>query len=266
MSIIEISQAHKEAFERKRETCKARAIDFDFTLEEFDIFLKLKKRLVCAYSGQPFVDRHNHPNSPTVERINNHKSYSVENCVWVTSKMNEIKAKYIENERSMKGVGDNIVHSVQRINKILNNQGAFDEMMKPYRKAYEILSVRAQEKLEKEKKMIAHNKSKKAEIEREVAKSYYQFSSQLAEIGVPLEMTMPEYRRKLLVKTCRLTGRELPKDLNERTLFVADKTAPVTAHNVKTTTKEMQKALDTFTASAKISPKIMTKIAKEMLR
>lgn len=266
MSIIEISQKHKEAFERKLKSCKERAIDFDFTLEEFDIFLKLKNQVTCAYSNQSFVDRPNHPNSPTIERIDNRKSYNKYNCVWVTKKNNEYKATYIEKGKSMRDVGDIIINSVHRVNKILNNPKTFDEMMKPYLKAYETLSVQSQENIEKDNNKIAQDKRKKAKVEREVAKSYYQFSSQLAEMGIPLEMTIPEYRRKLLIKICRLTGRELPKDLNERTLFIVDKTLPITTHNVKTTTKEVQKALDTFITSAKIESKTMIKIAKEMLR
>ncbi|QXN60092.1 hypothetical protein KUA24_25 [Vibrio phage HNL01] len=271
MSVITPTELER-MWEQKKESSAKRLIPFTLTLEEYTALYKMRSVLRCFYTDMKFDMRDkNSPNYPTLERIKDHgegSGYEVGNVVFVTSDANKLKNTFIESENSLKGVNQETQNKVRRIKKVCDNPVMIAERLKPYTEIFDNVHRRLQDKLDKITKV--ENKKKqitaqqKSTQEREVAKSYFQFSSQLAELGVTLEMSMPEYRRKLLVKTCRLTGRELPLDLNERTLYVVDKTAPIVPSNVRTTTKIMQNALDTFTTSANIDAKVMIKMAKEI--
>ena len=97
---MEIPNYIKEAYNNKRQSCITRAISFDFTLEEFYAFHKLKESVTCFYSNRQFNSNKPKKGSlfddrPTIERVDDSGGYSLMNCVWTTSTMNNLKNDYI---------------------------------------------------------------------------------------------------------------------------------------------------------------------------
>lgn len=75
-------------YRNKIASSKQRGIDFDLTLEEFKVYWSLPNG-VCDYTGVPFqVKGHN---APSLERIDKHKGYTVDNCCMVTVRANSLK-------------------------------------------------------------------------------------------------------------------------------------------------------------------------------
>lgn len=67
-------------------------------------------------------------------------------------------------------------------------------------------------------------------------------------------------------KQCWLTKRPLPSKLEERSLFVIDKTQPVAGSNVVVTTKTMQQALGALQGSCKMTTKTIQVLGKNLIK
>lgn len=85
-------------YANKVASCKRRGITFDLTLEQFKIYLSLPNK-VCDYTGESFGKA---PDSPSLERIDKHKGYSVDNCCMVTSRANQLKDVIVDEKGTAK--------------------------------------------------------------------------------------------------------------------------------------------------------------------
>jgi hypothetical protein len=80
---------------------KHRIIDFDITIEEaWELFIKQQK--VCFYTGEPLCfskgRRDKKLQTASLDRIDNTKGYSIENCCWVHKRINKLKGDFTEAE------------------------------------------------------------------------------------------------------------------------------------------------------------------------
>ena len=81
------------SYESKRNNALKRGIEFTLTQHEYDILhaIGLHRESRCAYTGQPFIHKSNHKFSPTIERMDDRKGYTFDNCIVVTKYANQIK-------------------------------------------------------------------------------------------------------------------------------------------------------------------------------
>jgi hypothetical protein len=88
-------------YHTKKNSTKQRGITFDLTLEQFKVYWSLPTG-VCAYTGMPFSGSGTSPNAPSLERIDKHKGYSVDNCCMVTVRANQLKDVIVDENGSTK--------------------------------------------------------------------------------------------------------------------------------------------------------------------
>lgn len=80
--------------------CKSveRGIEFNLTFRQYE---KIMSRKTCYYTGVKFkygqVDGRPHPHSPTLDRIDSTKGYTVDNTVRCTHEVNQAKNILLEN-------------------------------------------------------------------------------------------------------------------------------------------------------------------------
>ena len=77
----------------KKSKTKQRGIAFDLSEEEYDFFMQLKddRTSRCAYTNKTFIFKDNHPQQPSLERLDDRGPYSLTNCVVVTRDANQLK-------------------------------------------------------------------------------------------------------------------------------------------------------------------------------
>ena len=247
------------SYNKKKEQSEKRAIDFTFTLEEWKTFIRLKYRLTCAYTNQKFVHKGDDKFNPTIERINEGGSYSPENAIWVTKQINGLKNTYMELGKSQKGLGTNEIGLLHRVQKILNKSDGVEQIMKPYKVAYDNLTQKLSEthevkmkdleeqriKLDKEvaEKAVQAAKVDKINQQRMLATHYLRISDQFQDLGLLFDVDIKNFRDMMRIKNDKITGKTF-SSMKDKFIFVVDKSKPITKDNCLVVAESTQKALD----------------------
>ena len=253
-----------DQYENKKASCIPRAISFDFTLEEYYRFCKLKESVNCFYSNKQF--EYDAPkkgqlwdNRPTIERLDDSKGYSLSNCVWCTQSCNMLKNNYFQLGHNIEDADLAYRSVIARIGKLLSNTEALREAQKPY------LSLGDTLHQENMKAAQAHRELQEKLEEVYLAEMYSKFGKQLLiDLKVNMELTFSEFKRTITRKKCEVTKRPLPEDVRERALWIKDKTAKVDLSNLICTTVVMSEALDTFSVKADLSHDMMCQLFKKI--
>ena len=119
-------------YQNKKNNTKQRGIDFDLTLEQFKLYWSLPNG-VCDYTGEPFKGSGTDPNAPSLERIDKHKGYSIDNCCMVTCRANQLKDIIVDENGTtklslkdlevLKSIADKIKHPETLTNPYLKLMG-----------------------------------------------------------------------------------------------------------------------------------------------
>ena len=257
---MEIPNYIKEAYSNKKQSCVARAISFDFTLEEFYAFHKLKESVTCFYSNRQLNSNKPKKNAlfddrPTIERVDDSQGYSLYNCVWVTSLMNNLKNDYIFLNADDSRADSSYKSYIARIRKILSQDWRNLPQYAPY--------LKLQTGLENEniKAAKAHTVKQGRLKEAYLCDMYATLAKQLlVELQADFDMSFGEFKRQMTVKRCKLTKKELPEDVRKRSLWIKNKRLTVNTDNVICTTTELADALDTFSVNADLDYETMGKL------
>ena len=92
---------------QKKAEAKRRNIPFTLTEEQWDFLIKIKEdaNTKCAYTGQTFIFKQNHPQCASLERMEDRVEfkdgkwtggYSFCNVVWVTLESNQVKDRFLD--------------------------------------------------------------------------------------------------------------------------------------------------------------------------
>jgi hypothetical protein len=96
---------------QKKAEAKRRGIPFTLTEEQWDFLIKIKEdaSTKCAYTGQTFIFKQNHPQCASLERMEDRVEfkdckwtggYSFCNVVWVTLESNQVKDRFLDKKES----------------------------------------------------------------------------------------------------------------------------------------------------------------------
>ncbi len=255
MTKILTEESIKHAYTRKATSCQSRLIDFSLSYEYYRALMKARSTMVCFYSQKPFdMRKTGGDNYPSLERINNSKPYSVDNTVLCSVRCNRLKAKYIENGHSMKGLSDSDIGMIQRIRKMDESNLPKEEGMKIYQEIFDKVEERKQEieqKVKKaEQKVIKQTEEEKqAKIaqkfkeQQHFAKYYHQKAEEFSKLGVVMQISIKEMRDILRITKDAIT-KEPFNDIWDKHLWVVDKTKPITRGNCKIVKLSTQESLD----------------------
>ena len=92
---------------QKKAEAKRRGIPFTLTEEQWDFLIKIKEdaSTKCAYTGQTFIFKQNHPQCASLERMEDRVEfkngqwtggYSFCNVLWVTLESNKTKDRFLD--------------------------------------------------------------------------------------------------------------------------------------------------------------------------
>ena len=238
----------QEFYQQKKSQAEKRNLDFNFTEIEFKHFYDLKNKVKCFYSDQEFVHVTNDNKSPTMERIDEHLPYSLDNCVWVTKETNNMKQTFIENEKSPSILNQDNKRKLTRIKKLLNSPNTLQKKKEEY-----LLPIRERIKQENLEATRLRKELERQSKEVELAGMYNEFGKLCLDNNVKMPLRFSDYKRTLTRVNCQITGEPLPEKLSERSIWVMDKTLPVSKDNILCTTKDIQNGLDMFEVNSKLS-------------
>ena len=96
---------------QKKAEAKRRGIPFTLTEEQWDFLIEIKEdpNTKCAYTGQTFIFKQNHPQCASLERMEDRVEfkdgkwtggYSFCNIVWVTLESNQVKDRFLDKKES----------------------------------------------------------------------------------------------------------------------------------------------------------------------
>lgn len=126
----------KQKWERKADSSTKRGIDFNITLEEWEVLWGLRNSVKCGYSNKVFnLLNINSDYYPSLERIDNTKPYTYQNVIWVGVLVNKLKARHVEEGVPTTQLKQEFISLVNRIKRIINNKSSLDRVREPYDKA-----------------------------------------------------------------------------------------------------------------------------------
>jgi len=263
----------KDMYEKKKSQAAQRGIDFLFTQDEYVAFYNLRNTERCFYTNSHFKlvkagGGAGIPNNyPTAERIDESKPYSKENCVWVTLHSNKVKARFIEQQESTKGQGSGSgnIRTLNKIKKVLANPEAMASKMQPYWDAYTEVRLKsislAEENL---KAMQEQQEKKKAEEEKAALQDkffqevlfsdyYSRIAKGFMEKSVLCQITIGDMKKMVVRCNRDMITCDVFDSLDDKHLWVVDKTLPVTKENVKVVKESTKIALDSLISEGNLA-------------
>lgn len=258
-----ISDQVKSIYNRKKESATSRSIQFELTLEEFARFWSARDSFKCAYSGKdmkPNVSS-DHDLYPTIDRVDNNKSYNRFNIVWCTNGAHDVKTRYIENGESLPTGALTLIKHKHHIDKVLGM--GFDEMMRPYQEVWAELDKELEVEAAHQKKV--DEGKKKVEKDIVIADMYVNYSRDIKNAGGDFLLTLSDFKKEITKKCCALTGMELPDGLPSRTLWIRDLTQEVSLGNVMVVNVKTQEALDHLRGSCKMKEEDLVMLGKGLV-
>jgi len=261
---------YETAYNNKVESCKKRLITMGLSKAEYIALLRARPNMKCFYTGEEFVLNQgtNHPNYPTLDRIDNTKGYVENNIVLCLNKCNELKNKYIESNKSRKSVSHKDMFMLTRIEKSLSMKVGWDEKLAEYS---EIFCKARESDLEKKNKVVKDKMKllRKEAVERQkrevqLTTGFAQTCKQFEEYGKVFGISFKEYRDLNRRQNCSISGMSL-KEFSDRSFFIKDKTVDViTKSDVLLVHKDVQQGLDHITKGDNNIVKSLMRNAKKL--
>lgn len=264
----------KKRFKSKRQDCNKRNLEFEFTYEDFYKFCRyLDEHPICAYTGEKLTSVSDRKNSASIERVDGSKGYSIENCVWTTTRANQLKGVWDARSKMVSAsftkpqlvLMDKIFQA--DIKSELNNIYKFVKEVE-----YKMTTTATNNVETKEQNQISDAKDQNENsnciniysVNEDVnlAVSYAQFAEHCHQ-HVDFLLSFNEYKKLMSRKKCQLTMQNFDEE-HKRSLFVIDKTQPVVVSNLLTVDLKLRHNLDSFIGKTKLNNKQLKRIFKNL--
>ena len=263
-------------YKTKMLNAKNRNIEFLLTEEEYNLLYSIGRSSQgrCAYTNQKFLTtRPEHPQYPTIERMDPNGPYSLENCVIVTTEANRAK-NYIDSGSFPSDTNQHLNNLCNRLRTMTEDsnwkQTIWDAQVKP--QLYKLKNKPVQTtKIKQEEQEMSQtqtnnfiaNKNIDFNQDLEYAYNYAKLGKTLNAAGVIFELSFNEYKSFMQKKTCQLTGKAFEEN-DIKSLYFKDKSLPACKANCLVTTKTIQEALDTMLVSVKLNKSELNKLFKNL--
>lgn len=247
---------YTNAYANKVKNTAERGIEFKIDEQTYIQLLMSRHLMTCMYTGRKFVmDKgSNHPDYPEMDRVDPNRGYEIGNIVFVGRHAHGLKTKYIELERSSKGISHKDAQTLRQIEKTLGMPTVLEG-----RKAIildiadKVAAHQVEEQQRKEKQVASEEEARILEQERnrkehfknqnDIAAGFTKFFTMFDRLGATFELTIKEFRDKFRRNTCAVTGIEFDS-YEDKWLWVIDLTLPITASNIVVCKKEVSESLD----------------------
>lgn len=260
MTFTPSKQDYANAYANKVRNTKERGIEFNLTERQYISFLMSRHTMKCMYTNRPFVmDKgSNHPDYPELDRVDPNRPYELGNVVFVGRYVHGLKTKYVELERSIKGLSQKDAQIYRTICKTLEMRSVLEERMQPLYEITEKLEMheakeaeqREKEQQEKQNQEILDQEERRRAMyksQHDIAAAYSKFFMMFDRLQITFELTIKEFRDKFRRTTCSVTGVEFDS-YEDKWVWVIDLTLPVTASNIVVCKKEASESLDRIRA------------------
>ncbi len=274
----------KKRFKSKRQDCNKRNLEFEFTYEDFYKFCRyLDEHPICAYTGEKLTSISDRKNSASIERVDGSKGYSIENCVWTTTRANRLKGVW---DARSKMVSVSFTKPQLVLMDKIFKADIKSELHNIYKFVKEVeynMTVNAINNVEtKEQNQISDAKdtnensnciniyatntenSSVYSVNDDVslAVSYSKFAEHCQQ-HVDFLLSFNEYKKLMSRKKCQLTMQNFDEE-HKRSLFVIDKTQPIVVSNLLTVDLKLRHNLDSFIGKTKLTNKQLKNIFKNL--
>lgn len=274
-----LNEQYEFAFTRKQDSCKQRGLEFTLTLGEYVTLMNSRHGGRCSYSGRKFnMSDTNHKDYPTIERLKQDEGYTRSNSLLITAQCNKLKDDFIDKGLSMKGIGPDKINLVQRIKKFLNKPQ--EEIMQPYYDLYDFVEQQQGEKDARDTELqnkVNHIRNEQTRLEKEaieksrvdeiktkvyseveLAKHYIKQVEGFEKFGKVYELTIKTHRDIVRKTKCSVSGEKF-ESLNDKWLWVIDKSKPLSKENLLVVTLNMSNTLDLLQVACRGDNKVMLK-------
>lgn len=255
------------SYESKKNNALKRGIEFTLTQHEYDILraIGLHRESRCAYTGQHFIHKSNHKFSPTIERMDDRKGYTFDNCIVVTKYANQIKDLNVDKgtpikeslPESDKNFARHIVHVCKQPNW---KENLWNKQVKNFIETHKMKDVKlSKEESEDDYNVALEIQNFTQNYDLVLAEQYVKLGETLKQIPLDFELSFAEFKKLMLKKVDQLSGLRFEEN-QTKSLYFVDKTKPISSDNCLVTTKELQESLDLLSVKTKLDLKQMKKV------
>ena len=218
---------------QKKAEAKRRGIPFNLTEEQWDFLIKIKEdaSTKCAYTGQTFIFKQNHPQCASLERMEDRVEfkngkwtggYSFCNVVWVTLESNQVKDRFLDKkavkEKSAQG---SILIALNSLKKRLKGnwkhdlwynqigRHASEELILQKIEDENFKTEQTEDKQEEEELMLEgldYKLDDKILKDMFIATYYQHLATHAIKQKILFNISLSQFKQILLKKTCSLSG------------------------------------------------------------
>ena len=223
-------------YEQKKAEAKRRNIPFTLTQEQWDFLIKIKKdsNTKCAYTGQTFIFKQNHPQCASLERMEDRVEfkngqwtggYSFCNVLWVTLESNKTKDRFLDKKESKeKDAQGGVLIALNSLKKRLvgdwrhnlwfNQIGrhASEELILQKIEDENFKTEQTEDKQEEEELMLEgldYKLDDKILKDMFIATYYKHLATHAIKQKILFNISLSQFKQLLLKKTCSLSGDDL---------------------------------------------------------
>lgn len=221
---------------QKKAEAKRRNIPFTLTEEQWDFLIKIKEdpNTKCAYTGQTFIFKQNHPRCASLERMEDRVEfkngqwtggYSFCNVLWVTLESNKTKDRFLDKKESKeKDAQGGVLIALNSLKKRLvgdwrhnlwfNQIGrhASEELILQKIEDENFKTEQTEDKQEEEELMLEgldYKLDDKILKDMFIATYYQHLATHAIKQKILFNISLSQFKQLLLKKTCSLSGDDL---------------------------------------------------------
>ena len=221
---------------QKKAEAKRRGIPFTLTEEQWDFLIKIKEdpNTKCAYTGQTFIFKQNHPQCASLERMEDRVEfkngqwtggYSFCNVLWVTLESNKTKDRFLDKKESKeKDAQGGVLIALNSLKKRLvgdwrhnlwfNQIGrhASEELILQKIEDENFKTEQTEDKQEEEELMLEgldYKLDDKILKDMFIATYYQHLATHAIKQKILFNISLSQFKQLLLKKTCSLSGDDL---------------------------------------------------------
>lgn len=263
---MDTTQQLEKKYKSKKQNCVKSGTEITLTKEEF-LHMFNTHNGVCDYTGLPTtMDDPASPSYLTLERISASQGYLIGNVCLIRSDANALKGLVIDHaEDDTRKCSFKDRSLLLKIVETLYNPVKMDDIRKKYGHPIQNITQQTVEKNMTKVSDLDTTETATVNPEVAVAGKFLHFNEFVTDkLYLEFAITFSQFKTLLGRRVCQLTKREL--SLKTSSLFVIDKTLPVTRDNVLVVETKVRNHLDTFLNKSELSTTELKTLCKVLMK